>query len=64
LFVPSVHDSGVGYPKRTLTLHDVLRNIEQILVPFKRYIETFETDMAQAPCMAQAHHMAQAPLVA
>jgi hypothetical protein len=27
-------------------LHDMLRNIDQILAPFKRYIEVFEVGMA------------------
>jgi hypothetical protein len=33
-------------------LYDVLRNIEQMLVPFKRYIEASEASKAQAPLMA------------
>jgi hypothetical protein len=35
-------------------LHDVLRNIEQMLTPFKCYIEASEASMTQAPLMAQA----------
>jgi hypothetical protein len=27
-------------------LHDILRNIEQMLAPFKRYIEAFKAGMA------------------
>jgi hypothetical protein len=42
-------------------LHDVLRNIEQMLAPFKRYIEASEAGMAQAPPVAQALPVAQAP---
>jgi hypothetical protein len=33
-------------------LHDVLRNIEQMLAPFKHYIEASEVGMAQTPPMA------------
>jgi hypothetical protein len=40
-------------------LHDVLRNIEQMLVPFKHYIEASEASMAQVPSMAEAPLMAE-----
>jgi hypothetical protein len=33
-------------------LHDVLKNIEQMLAPFKRYIEASKAPMAQATPMA------------
>jgi hypothetical protein len=41
-------------------LYDVLRNIEQMLAPFKHYIKAFEASMAQALPMAQAPLVAQA----
>ena len=40
-------------------LDDILNNIEQMLIPFKRYIEASKVGMAQAPPMAQAHFVAQ-----
>jgi hypothetical protein len=45
-------------------LHGVLRNIEQMLALFKRYIEASEVVMAQAPPIAQTPPMAQALPVA
>jgi hypothetical protein len=45
-------------------LHDILRNIEQMLAPFKHYIEASEAGMAQVPSMAQAPPMVQAPFMA
>jgi hypothetical protein len=41
--------------------YDVLRNIEQMLAPFKHYIEALEAGMAQVLSMAQVPSMAQAP---
>jgi hypothetical protein len=41
-------------------LHDVLRNIKQILAPFKSYIEASGAPMAQALPMVQAPPMVQA----
>jgi hypothetical protein len=54
-----VHDATqvVGNNRASTTmmeLHDVLRNIEQMFVAFKHYIEAFEAGMAQARPMAQA----------
>ena len=51
-----VHDAiqvvGDGGALHTMMgLHDILRYIEQMLVPFKRYIEASEAGMAQAPPM-------------
>jgi hypothetical protein len=40
-------------------LHDILRNIEQMLVPFKYYIKAYEAGMAQARLMAQALSIVQ-----
>jgi hypothetical protein len=40
-------------------LYDILRNIEQMLVPFMHYIEASEDGMAQAPPMAQVSPMTQ-----
>jgi hypothetical protein len=45
-------------------LHDVLRNVEQMVTPFKYYIEASEAGMAQALPMAQASLMAQVPPIA
>jgi hypothetical protein len=43
-----------GASPSMMGLHDVLRNIEQMLVPFKRYIKASEAGMIQAPPMVQA----------
>jgi hypothetical protein len=40
-------------------LHDVLRNIEQMLAPFKHYIEAFEVGKAQVPSEARVPPMVQ-----
>jgi hypothetical protein len=60
-----VHDAtevvekyGASLPM--MELHDVLRNIEYMLAPFKRYIKASKVGMAQVPLMAQAPPMAQA----
>ena len=42
-----------GASPTMMRLYDVLRNIDEMLVPFKYYIETFEVGMAQAPPMAR-----------
>jgi hypothetical protein len=39
-----VENSGTS--PTMMELHDVLRNIEQMLAPFKCYIEAFEAGMA------------------
>jgi hypothetical protein len=60
-------DQIVGNNGVSLTmmgLHDVLRNIEQMLAPFKYYIEASEVGMALVPSMAQVLQvppMVQAP---
>jgi hypothetical protein len=64
-----VHDATqVVWNNRTSVsmtgLHGVLRNIEQMLALFKRYIEASEVVMAQAPPIAQTPPMAQALPVA
>jgi hypothetical protein len=41
-----------GASPSIMGLHDVLRNIEQMLVPFKHYIEASEAPMAQVLPMA------------
>jgi hypothetical protein len=58
-----VHDAtkvvGNNGISSTMTeLHEVLKNIEQILARFKCYIEAYEA------CMAQTLRMAQAPPIA
>jgi hypothetical protein len=60
-----VHDTtqivgNCGASSAMKGLHDILRNIEQMLVLFKHYIEASEASMAQAPLMAQAPPIAQA----
>jgi hypothetical protein len=50
-----------GASPSIMGLHGVLRNIEQMLTPFKHYIEASEVGMAQVPFMAQAPPMAQVP---
>jgi hypothetical protein len=60
-----VHDAtqvvgNSGASPSVMGLHDILRNIEQMLAPFKRFIEAFEAFMAQAPPVAQAPPIAQA----
>jgi hypothetical protein len=47
-----------GTSSSIMGLHDVLRNIEQMLAPFKHYIEASEVGMIQALLMGQAHPMA------
>jgi hypothetical protein len=52
-----VHDAAQvvgnnGVSPIMMGLHEVLRNIEQILAPFKNYIEASEAFMAQALPMA------------
>jgi hypothetical protein len=47
-----------------MVLHDVLRNIEQMLPPLKHYIEASEASMAQVPFMTQTPPMVQAPPMA
>jgi hypothetical protein len=42
-------------------LHDVLRNIEQMLTSLKRYVEASEAGMVQVPLMAQISFMTRAP---
>jgi hypothetical protein len=64
-----VHDAtqvvgNNGASPSMMGLHDVLGNIEQMLAPFKRYIEASEAIMAQAPPVAQAPPMVQALPVA
>jgi hypothetical protein len=59
-----VHDAtqvvgNSGASPTMMGLHDILRNIEQMLVSFKRYIEASEASMAQAPLVVQALSMAQ-----
>jgi hypothetical protein len=44
-----IGDSGAS--PSIMGLYDVLRNVEQILAPFKHYIETSEVGMAQVLCM-------------
>jgi hypothetical protein len=53
-----------GASTTMMGLYEVLKNIEQMLAPFKHYIEAFEASMAQAPPTAQVPPMAQAPFVA
>jgi hypothetical protein len=58
-----VHDAtqavgNNGASSTIMGLHDVLRNIEQMLAPFKHYIEASEVGMIQALLMGQAHPMA------
>jgi hypothetical protein len=53
-----------GASPSIMGLHDVLRNIEQMLAPFKYYIEASEAGVAQVPSMVQAPPMAQALLMA
>ena len=50
-----------GTSPTMMGLNDVLRNIKQILIPFKHYIEASKAGMAQIPSMAQALPMIQAP---
>jgi hypothetical protein len=61
-----VHDTiqaiGIsGASSTMMRLSDILGNIEQMLVPFKRYIEAFKASITQALLMVQALPMAQAP---
>jgi hypothetical protein len=53
-----------GASSSIMVLHDILRNIEQMLTPFKRYIEASEVDMAQALFMGEVLPMAQSPPMA
>jgi hypothetical protein len=53
-----------GASPSMMGLHDILRNIEQMLVPFKCYVQASETGMAQAPLRGQAPPMAQTPPMA
>jgi hypothetical protein len=60
-----VHDAtqavgNSGASPSMMGLHDVLKNIEQILAPFKSYIEASKAIMAQARPIAQALPMVQA----
>jgi hypothetical protein len=53
-----VHDATqvVGNDRASsimIELRDILRNIEQIFAPFKRYIEASESGIAQAPPMGK-----------
>jgi hypothetical protein len=64
-----VHDAiqvagNSGASPTMIGLHDVLRSIEKILEPFKRYIEAYEASMAQALPITQAPPMVQAPPIA
>jgi hypothetical protein len=43
-----------GATPSMMGLYDILRNIEQMLAPFKRYIKASEADLAQALPMALA----------
>ena len=59
-----VHDAtqivkNSGTSPTMIGLYDILRNIEQMLAPFKHYFEASEAGTAQAPPMAQASFIAQ-----
>ena len=64
-----VHDAiqivgNSGASATMMGLHDVFRNIKQMLTPFKCYIEASKVGMAQVPLMGQAFPMAQALFIA
>ena len=52
----AVENSGASITM--MGLYEVLKNIEQMLVPFKHYIEASEANMVQAPPTAQAPFVA------
>jgi hypothetical protein len=53
-----------GASPSIMGLHDILRNIEQMLTPFTYCIKASEASMIQVPSMAQAPPIAQAPPMA